>query len=380
MYKWIIVGGGVQGCTVAIHLLRQKKVQHHELLIIDPHESPMKRWRTLTKRVGMEYLRSPSVHHQNPDPHSLRKFSKTHDYAQPFIGSYDRPRLDLFNEHCDRDFDELRILDCWLPSSVVGLEKSSEGWSIKTQEGKALDAECVILAVGVNDTPHFPTWADPADERVQHIFSEKEKNIDGPVVIVGGGISAAHLAHTYTRNEDTPVTLIKRHPFRIHNFDSDPGWLGPKYLNHYHQVTCYKQRRDLIRKARNCGSITKGLYTRLKQLTRDGCLRIVTDEITEASRSEAFIELQLKQQVSVQAGTVLLATGAKNILPGREWLSEAIQDYQLPCAPCGFPITSPSLEWKEGLYVAGALAELEIGPVARNIAGARKAAERIATV
>jgi len=36
------------------------------------------------------------------------------------------------------------------------------------------------------------------------------------------------------------------------------------------------------------------------------------------------------------------------------------------------------IQWCPHLYVAGALAELELGPVARKIAGARKTAERIA--
>lgn len=380
MYKWIIVGGGVQGCTAAIHLLRQKKVKQQELLIIDPHDSPMKRWRTLTERVGMDYLRSPSVHHQNPDPHSLRKFSKTNDYAHAFIGRYERPRLDLFNEHCDHDFNELRLLDSWLSASVVGLQKRVQGWRIDTQEGKTLEAECVLLAVGVNESPHYPKWAYSEEERIQHIFSEEINHTDGPLAIVGGGISAAHLAHTYARQNDTPVTLIKRHPFRIHDFDSDPGWLGPKYLNQYHQVSCYEERRELIRKARHRGSITSGLYTKLKQLTREGSLRIVTDEIIESSVKKDFIELGLKQKGSVQAGMVMLATGSENRLPAKEWLADTIKKYQLPCAPCGFPTISSSLEWRDGLFVAGALAELEIGPVARNIAGARKAAERIAAI
>ncbi|QOY37926.1 hypothetical protein AWH56_010350 [Anaerobacillus isosaccharinicus] len=39
----------------------------------------------------------------------------------------------------------------------------------------------------------------------------------------------------------------------------------------------------------------------------------------------------------------------------------------------------PSLEWEEGLYLLGALAELQLGPVARNISGARRGAERIIT-
>jgi hypothetical protein len=35
------------------------------------------------------------------------------------------------------------------------------------------------------------------------------------------------------------------------------------------------------------------------------------------------------------------------------------------------------LQWGPGLYVTGALAELEMGPISRNISGARQAAERI---
>ena len=41
------------------------------------------------------------------------------------------------------------------------------------------------------------------------------------------------------------------------------------------------------------------------------------------------------------------------------------------------PLLSKNLEWYPQFYVSGPLAELEIGPIARNISGARHAAERI---
>jgi hypothetical protein len=40
-------------------------------------------------------------------------------------------------------------------------------------------------------------------------------------------------------------------------------------------------------------------------------------------------------------------------------------------------VLAPTLEWAPGLYVTGQLAELELGPTARNIGGARLAAERL---
>jgi hypothetical protein len=43
-------------------------------------------------------------------------------------------------------------------------------------------------------------------------------------------------------------------------------------------------------------------------------------------------------------------------------------------------VVSKALRWARGLYVMGPLAELELGPTARNIAGARKAADRLAHI
>ncbi|UOQ44295.1 FAD/NAD(P)-binding protein [Halobacillus salinarum] len=85
MYQWIIIGGGIQGCCVATRLL-EEKVNKEDLLIIDPYPDPMHMWRTLTNKIGMPYLRSPSVHHLNADPYSLGKYSRANDYAQPFKG------------------------------------------------------------------------------------------------------------------------------------------------------------------------------------------------------------------------------------------------------------------------------------------------------
>ncbi|MBX0358402.1 FAD/NAD(P)-binding protein [Halobacillus sp. Nhm2S1] len=379
MYKWVIIGGGIQGCTVASYLLHSKKADTTSLRVIDPYEEPLHRWKTLTKRVGMKYLRSTSVHHLDPDPHCLRKFSKKEGYAQPFIGRYDRPRLDLFNEYHEGLFQQYEWNDFWMPETVTGLEKRLDGWVVKTDRS-TIAAEKVILAIGVNDRPHFPEWADPSHERMGHLFSAGEVKKGGSLVIVGGGISAAHLANTYAKEWEGEVTLLKRHPFRIKDFDSDPGWLGPKYMNDFHKVTCYEKRREIIKAARHRGSITSGLSVKLNRHVRDGRLTIKTDQVEAAVYNKDHIHLRLKDNEGIKAQTVLLATGAENGVPGMEWLNTVVDSCALRTAPCGFPVVDAQLEWGPGLYVAGALAELEIGPSARNIAGARRAAERITAI
>ena len=54
--------------------------------------------------------------------------------------------------------------------------------------------------------------------------------------MVGGGISAAQVALRLV-GEGQEVHLISRHPLRKHQFDSDPGWLGPKYMKGFERET-----------------------------------------------------------------------------------------------------------------------------------------------
>ena len=77
---------------------------------------------------------------------------------------------------------------------------------------------------------------------------------------------------------------------------------------------------------------------------------------------------------------MLLATGFEPARPGGALVERLITRHSLPCSECGFPLTDINLRWHPRLFVSGPLAELEIGPVSRNIAGARRAAERIVPI
>jgi hypothetical protein len=97
-------------------------------------------------------------------------------------------------------------------------------------------------------------------------------------------------------------------------------------------------------------------------------------------RCTSTLEL-LESEQEILTGSIVLATGFHSTVPGIEWLQSVVHSEGLSCAKCGYPIVSPNtLEWGPNLFVIGALAELEIGPVSRNIAGARRGAERILRV
>lgn len=199
-----------------------------------------------------------------------------------------------------------------------------------------------------------------------------------PITIIGGGISSVHLALKLSESFPNRVTLLKRHPFRICDFDSDPAWLGPKKQLSFRNLESYQKRREQIIKARHKGSIPPDLHMKVLNRVRQGTLRLLEGEVESTECQNGTINLNDKNgKLIEQTGTVLLATGFKPSLPGKEWLSPVIDTHQLCCSECGYPIVSRSLQWGPNLYVTGALAKLEIGPIARNIAGARHAAERI---
>jgi hypothetical protein len=78
------------------------------------------------------------------------------------------------------------------------------------------------------------------------------------------------------------------------------------------------------------------------------------------------------------ADVVLLATGNRPHRPGGALVDALVDEWGLRCAACGYPLVGPDLRWHPRVVVTGALAELELGPVARNFAGARRAGERLA--
>ena len=64
---WTIIGGGLQGTTIALKL-KNEGLKNEALTIIDPYSSLCERFNIYTQRISMPYLRSPFVHHIHPKP------------------------------------------------------------------------------------------------------------------------------------------------------------------------------------------------------------------------------------------------------------------------------------------------------------------------
>ncbi|WP_422124539.1 FAD/NAD(P)-binding protein [Planococcus sp. X10-3] len=387
MFKWIIVGGGIQGITMASYLIKQKKLAVEDLIIIDQHAEPLANWRRCTNVISMPYLRSPAVHHLDVNPFSLDAFGKKNvaSEAASFYGRYKRPSLLLFENHCDHLINDLELEQAWVQGAVEAVSKITAGWQVHLQNAEKIQGENLVLAIGNSEQLSWPEWAvalkDQFQAPVHHIFDPALPDfgeMKAPFTVIGGGITAVHLAMKLSALFPEQVTLLKRHPFRIHDFDSDPGWLGPKEQIPFRKAGSYQKRRKLIAQARHKGSIPRDLYTKLLHQKRKNKLRVEEMQIHHARFEKDAIQLYDETGRMIhRSGTVLLATGFESMMPGGNWLPSVIKENGLQCANCGFPIVNGNLQWGQNLYVMGSLAELEIGPIAKNISGARQAAERI---
>ncbi|MBL8152545.1 MAG: FAD/NAD(P)-binding protein [Anaerolineae bacterium] len=385
MLDWLIVGGGIQGTYLSLYLTRRRRVPMERLRVLDPYAEPLTLWNRFTANSGMEYLRSSHAHNLHFDPFSLVTFARTADGLPlaRFIEPYGRPSLELFRAHSTRLIDRYHLADLRVQGRAQRLRRIEGGWRVETDHG-GIEARRVILAIGMTEQPFWPGWAldlRGAGGAVDHLFDPAfEREALPPweqAVVVGGGISAAQAAMALAMRQPGTVTLLMRHAPRVHSFDAEPGWITPAYLDGFHAQRDYGQRRAMIRAARHRGSLPPDVADDLRKAEANRLLVRRQDEVLSARVQGTSSLLELASGASLAVDRVILATGFSGDRPGGGWLDAAIAEYGLPCAEDGFPIVDRSLCWAEGLYVCGPLAELEIGPVARNFAGVKLAAERI---
>jgi hypothetical protein len=383
---WLIVGGGIHGALLARVLVEEAGVPLDRLRVVDPHAEPLARFRQCAAATGLDYLRSSVVHHLDGDPMSLRRFAERKGRRSELHGIYQRPSIGLFDAHCDAVTERLGLRSAWVRGQAIEIEAVEGGLRVETTAG-ALDARGVVLAVGSADQPLMPPWAEairPAGGSVRHVF-EPGFRIDDALafarpIVLGGGLSAYQLALWLAGRRPGAVTLLARHEVRVHEFDADSRWMGPLGWREFARLAGGVERRGVIARERRRGSVPAEIARELERAVCDGALRTRRDDVVGATVAGAEVELELASGERLRGDGILLATGFHPRRPGGRLLDRTIGRLGLECAACGYPVVDASLRWGPGLYVTGPLAELEIGPVARNILGARLAGERLAAV
>ena len=261
--------------------------------------------------------------------------------------------------------------------------------------------------------------SDPlsVQDEIHHVPSSKAE-VDGKsnIAVIGGGISTAHKVlemvrerSSSTRSSDGIIYLISRHSLREQQFDTHQDWMmdnaackrslenggsgKPSRQRAFSATSCMKERRSIIQNERIAGTVTPEVHrgtNGLRYAIESGDVAWKQTEVVSCSRQpfvdangleHSFLQLGLANGEAINVDKVILATGFGKRLPGGSLIeSKLVKRAKLMVSRWdGFPIVNEFLAWHKRIYVSGALAELELGPSARNIAGARLSAERIAS-
>ena len=379
MLDWLIVGGGIHGTYLANLLTQQPHLAPEQVGILDPHDRLLAAWNRMTARCGMHFLRSPATHHIDVPILSIYQFAKTPAgrALADFIPPYNRPSLALFRAHSDRVIDANHLSRRHIRGRALAVRLDGPQLVAETTAGP-VKTRRLLLAIGMSEQLCWPSWAGTlrrAGGPVVHVFEpafrEEDKAQGKATVVVGGGITAVQTALSLAAHPDTRVTLLARRPLQESQFDFNPCWIGPKCLRRFYQED-YPTRRATIEEARIPGSLPGEVLAEFTRTRSQARLDFHQAAVQGAAMENGVIRIRTAVG-SITAERVVLATGFRNERPGGRLVDRLIDDFDLPCNSCGYPIVGEDLQWGPNIFVTGPLAELQIGPCARNIVGARNA-------
>ncbi|WP_339383901.1 FAD-dependent oxidoreductase [Fortiea sp. LEGE XX443] len=346
----------------------------------------MSQWEHQFKALEIPHLRSPAVHHPDPNPFALRKFAQSR--PDELFPPYDLPGTQLFEDFCQDVIRVWQLQEQVIPLAVKSIELLPHHllprFRLCLQDGQGIIARRVVLATGSAQI-QIPDWVNQIQtaypqDRLCHSQTtdlRKLQLMGKRVLIVGGGLTSGHLA-LGAISRGAKVHLMIRRQLIEKLFDAEPGWLGPKYLKDFFAQSDWEQRVMMIQQARNGGSMTRAIATQLRQQLRRGRIRI--DENCQVVKAEWLGEnwrVECSDGSQHECDYIWLSTGTKFDVTTEPLLKDILAAYPIPIVK-GLPVLDTCLRWPGcELFIMGGLAALQVGPTARNLSGARMACEKI---
>lgn len=384
----MIAGAGPQALSLCCLLLQKRPRWHRRLRIIDPTGRWLSRWQRQMRRLEIPWLRSPSPHHPHPNPDALRRFAQERQRSRELEGPYGLPHTALFGEFCQRVVEEFQLAERVQAVSLEEIQLDAGGagsLQLGLSDGSRIQASRLVLATGPGE-PVLPGWVQrlpgshPAHalRHSQAIDLAACSELQGQhILVVGGGLTSAHLALGATRR-GARVSLLCRRSLQSKPFDADPGWLGPKYLKAFRSEPCWQRRRQQVLAARGGGSVTPQLVMALRREREQGGLQIHEHcEVRQACWSGGRWTILCSDGSRLEVDRIWLATGQRLGVSHQPLLRQLHSQRPIQLVE-DWPVLAEDLSWPSTrVHVMGGLAALQLGPAARNLFGGREAARRI---
>lgn len=381
-----IIGAGPHALTLVTHLLQKRQSMQGKFLVFDPSGKWMSRWNQQFAALEIPHLRSPAVHHPDPNHFGLRKFAENR--STELHVPYDLPRTQLFADFCQDVIQRFALQQRVIAGLVTRIEPLPHlihpRLRLWLQDGQSIIARRVVLATN-SAKIQIPDWVNQIEsaypeDRLCHSSAVdlRKLNLTGEkVLIVGGGLTSGHLA-VGAISRGAKVHLIMRRQLQEKLFDAEPGWLGPKYLKGFFAEQDYQKRFEMIVQARNGGSMTLEMGMQLRRQAHSGNLKIEENcQIVKASFLGENWRVECSDNSQHECSRIWLSTGTKFDATSEALLKEVFAAYPIKIVN-NLPILDEHLRVPGcELFMMGGLAALQVGPTARNLSGARMASEKI---
>ena len=404
----------------------------------------MSGWNQQFDALNIHQLRSPISAHADPYDHrSLQLFGemtkRDHELVPlehltktngrwDFHGPYNAPSTKLFADFHRQLITGYGVQDMVTPGNVERIRCKKNAWfEVTTRD--AVTGNMTIVT-----TPRVVCAVGPASRIVEPLMSRMaldpwqlphrvlrgtqimdfltKKDVPKQklsVLIVGGGVTSAHLALTAANSDCSPwcdsVTLLQRSPTKERQFDLDKAWMGPARGNRLESFwsLSHKERAIRLKEERGGGSIHPEVLEKMlkKSNTPNGKLSIVEEaelmDVQYDYRQDTLL-VSLDDGSPVRAFDMIwLVTGFEIQLKNYPFLKHLQKDLPIDKVT-GLPVLSKDLTWRKAtededteskeqpwkyearnrLWMMGPLAGLELGPDALNLMGARHGAVRVA--
>ena len=382
-------------------------------LVIDPNSEWISNWKNNFESYEIPHLRSPFDIHPSPrDMRDLYAFAKnnrrtseftvmehTHGKNMDYSGPYQIPGTKLFNDFCDMLVDAFGLQEILYQGKASQIIPGNETKPniIVLESGERIEAKNIILALGPAMDKETLFWEPPIEypdslirssELTQSLLNfKKEKTYFKRVkhlVVVGGGITSGHVVKIAIKN-GCKVTLILRSNVKVRQFDIPKKWMGKNrgtLINSFKDISDPCERFCKCAKERQGGSFSPEVYHMLQEYINNGSLTIFEEcEIDSAywNNTSQNWTVRLDNGDVSYPHAIWLCTGTDVQVTQYPILEDLMSKLPIDVC-CGYPQIQKDLSWckNSSIYVVGALASLQLGPDALNLAGARHAAVMIA--
>lgn len=373
----LVIGAGPAGLAVATVLRCHGE---DDLEVLDPSGVWLDRWHHRFAAQDIPHLRSPAVHHPHPDPFALLAGSGDGDLVR--AGQANLPTTTAFARFITALVSTLGLEAAVTPARAIRLDLAPSGAvSVTGSDAIVRRPARVVLATNARRAvvpAALRAWTRHPCVAVGDAADVRRTPPGGEVLIVGGGISAGHLALGAIAR-GARVTLVSRRRLVVRRYDTHPTWLGPRKLRPFAAEPDPERRRRMIDQARGGGSMPHWMRRSLEQAAEDGALRLHQRRtIAAVEPRDSRLSVSLDDDTTAEVDTVWCATGGA-LDASTDPLCAALRRAVPTPIAGGLPELDAALRWPGAeVHLVGAAAGLLLGPTAGNLVGHRRAAQRIA--